>query len=671
MKSIKLTLTAALATALQISDAQAADKVTALDAQAITPTLVSGGVDWKILGDDNRNATVTVQYREAGTPTWRTGLDLFRLQHEDINAFTGGDAFAQASGFTMNRPLLPYDIPNLFSGSIFNLTPDTEYDVRVSMTDPDGVQGVAEQTVRFRTRKTPVAGAGNGRVFHVYPWNHQGEKIQPAFTGLIAAYYWEGRQADWSTVGPVRVHAGDTILVHAGLYKDTRGHYGDGVEGQTEPTLGTPFDGTYYLVADGTADNPITIKAAGDGEVIFDGDGNAVLFNLMGGDHHHFEGITVRNTDVAFLTGIKNIAGADGFMLTKSKVEDVGRGIRGDWAGARDYYIADNVFIGRNPRTYVMSWSDDWRGLPGFPERITGPNGSEYAVKVYGQGHVVAYNDVRFFHDGIDVATYGAPEADESLLPVSIDIYNNYMNGFGDNCVEADGGARNIRVFENICLNGARGSYSSQTIFGGPAYFFRNVSVASVGMSAKFSITPAGVLHFNNTYVAENHDMAFVSNVHFRNNLFVAHGGLGATNGYVVKTYTNYSSSDYNAFNFADSISNPFGWTSPAFGTDRDYDDNPQARLYKTLRAYSRATGQDAHSVMFDPAEFVSLDMPNDPDRTRIYDTSGYDLRLKAGASVIDKGVNLPNITDDYAGSAPDIGAYEFGQPLPHYGPRE
>jgi hypothetical protein len=30
----------------------------------------------------------------------------------------------------------------------------------------------------------------------------------------------------------------------------------------------------------------------------------------------------------------------------------------------------------------------------------------------------------------------------------------------------------------------------------------------------------------------------------------------------------------------------------------------------------------------------------------------------------------IPNVTDGYTGKAPDLGAYEFGAPVPHYGPR-
>jgi hypothetical protein len=46
------------------------------------------------------------------------------------------------------------------------------------------------------------------------------------------------------------------------------------------------------------------------------------------------------------------------------------------------------------------------------------------------------------------------------------------------------------------------------------------------------------------------------------------------------------------------------------------------------------------------------------------------DLRPKAGSSVEDAAVHIPNINDQYKGLAPDCGAYEVGQQLPHYGPR-
>ena len=40
------------------------------------------------------------------------------------------------------------------------------------------------------------------------------------------------------------------------------------------------------------------------------------------------------------------------------------------------------------------------------------------------------------------------------------------------------------------------------------------------------------------------------------------------------------------------------------------------------------------------------------------------------GSPAIDKGVVLPNIDDCFRGRAPDAGAFELGDPPPHYGPR-
>jgi hypothetical protein len=45
-------------------------------------------------------------------------------------------------------------------------------------------------------------------------------------------------------------------------------------------------------------------------------------------------------------------------------------------------------------------------------------------------------------------------------------------------------------------------------------------------------------------------------------------------------------------------------------------------------------------------------------------------LTLKPLCAAIDAGQSLPNLCDDFEGAAPDLGAYEFGRAVPHYGPR-
>jgi hypothetical protein len=624
------------------------------------PTLTAVGLEWRIRGDDNRNAVVRVSYRKHGEQGWREALPLFRLQREPVM----GGVPREGSGEHFNR----YVAPNMFAGSILNLDPDTEYDCRLVISDPDGVQGRSVRVLTVRTRREPEPAPG-GAIYHVYPFGYSGTRLEPAFTGLLAAYYLGSDQSDHSRAMPARVKPGDTLLIHGGLYKDQRFLY-SGFD-RTRPALGTPFDGTYYLTQSGTAAKPIVIKAAGDGEVIFDGDGCDNLFNLMAGNYNYFEGITVRNTHVAFKLGIKSIAGSSGFTLKHSRVYDVGRVVEAGWSGSRDFYIADNVFIGGHDPEKLQSWftPEVWSRFPGYPALIT----SEYAVKVYGQGHVVAHNYVANWHDGIDVDTYGDPDGTPEELrdrvPVSIDIYENDIYNVADNCIEADGGAHNIRVFRNRCFNSAGGALSAQPIFGGPLYVYQNlVYGTTTGGYLKFVDTPAGVLFYQNTLIGQIRYFGPAANVHFRNNLILADGWSVPV--FALRTSTNYSTSDFNGFRPNPGAEYAFDWDSPPFGTASDYRGNLQTRHFAGLSEYSRATGQDRHSVTVDFDTFVNVALPDKADPQRLYRPEDLDFRLRAGSPAVDAGVELPTITDGFTGRAPDLGAYELGRPVPRYGPR-
>src|SRR5499426_2950293 len=63
----------------------AVDKTTSRDFTAEPPTLISLGFEWRIDGDDNRNATVAVSYRKKGESAWKEGLPLLRIGNERIN----------------------------------------------------------------------------------------------------------------------------------------------------------------------------------------------------------------------------------------------------------------------------------------------------------------------------------------------------------------------------------------------------------------------------------------------------------------------------------------------------------------------------------------------------------------------------------------------------------
>jgi hypothetical protein len=632
------------------------------------PTLICLGFEWYVEGDANHNATVEVWYREKRHHVWKKALPLLRIQNEEC-----------ICAFSVNW--LDYVTPNLFAGSIMDLEPDTAYECKFLMSDPDGVRGNAFETVTVRTRPEPKPYEG-GNVYHVYPtWDPEelAEKPgQPAFPNLMLAYYAGGGcTADWWNLHPPRVQPGDTILIHAGEYKEDWTFYGADLFGQGQ---GTKFSGTYFLTQSGTPEKPIVIKAAGDGEVIFDGNGNFNLFNVMAANYNYFEGLTIRNTDVAFWAGQKRITGCSGLTVKNCIIENVDKGVHAEWSGSKDFYIADNVFIGRHNQEQIHSWTNP-NGGGSYPyEKCL----SEYAIKVTGEGHVICHNNIAHFHNGICHATYGVPEGypaygHPDVYPVekvlkqdrmfrANDMYNNFIQNVHDNAIEADGTMYNIRVLRNFCIDGASQALSSQTLYGGPAYFIRNIIYhGPSGGFVKHQCNPSGSLYFHNTAVARV-SAGSGSNDHYRNNLifdWIPHQSI-----FSVDTFTNYTSSDYNGF-FADpDAAYSFAWNSPPFDILKDYINPREVRRYSTLEDYSEATGQDQHSILVDYGIFENVDPPDLADIPRIYDAGLLDFQLIPGSAAVDAGCILPNVNDDFTGAAPDLGALEVGQTLPIYGPR-
>jgi hypothetical protein len=630
--------------------------VTAGELVVEPPTLISLGFEWRIEGDADRDSAVAVAYRRAGERDWRDSLPLLRVQNER----------------TYYVETLSYTAPNMFAGSLFELDEDTAYEVRLTLTDPDGVSGEAQRVVNVRTRAEPQPFAG-GNTYHVYPFGYQGPKQEPAFTGLLAAYYKNALGGDWSRAAPPRVQPGDTLLVHAGEYKDfDRFSYSHEIRTQYGTCCGTPWDGTFYLTQDGTAERPIAIKAAGDGEVIFDGDGNNVLFNVMGADYTYFEGITFRNTNLGIEAGQKSIAGAVGLTVKHSKFDQVGVAIHSDWSASKNFYIADNVMNGRNDPTYLIGWFSipPWNSVEGFLEKQRMK--SYYAVSIYGSGHVLAYNRVTNFHDGIDHATYGMPDdwpnTPRDRMPVSNDIYGNDVSNMHDNCFETDGGMHNQRLFRNRCFNAGVGAMSPQPIFGGPVYFIRNVVYNSVYGPLKIQADPSGILVYQNTYIGEIQQITPASNMHFRNNLII--GTKARPVLFAIDTHTPWSSSDYNGFHVNEGAEYSFQWNSPPAGGAVDYTSAREVRRFKTLAEYQRATGQDRNSRAVDYSVFVNAAPPDLTNPTKLASPNDVDLRLQPRSRAVDGGMLLPGLTDGFTGRAPDLGAYEVGAELPHYGPR-
>jgi len=604
------------------------------------PTLLNLGFEWSITGDDNRNAEVAVQYRPSGESGWHTALPLLRIGGENV----GRDA-----------ENLHYTVPQGFAGSILNLQPGTEYECRFTLTDPDGASGQTTQTVKVRTRTEPQPYSG-GRILHVYPPDHRGNRQQPSFPGLLQAYYGAGL-GDWSVVREGRAQPGDTILVHAGLYRPDRLNYVD--------PLAAPFDGTFTLSLKGAPERPITIKAAGDGEVIFDGAGNHILFEVMASAHHIFDGLTFRNTDVAILAGKKEVLGATGLTVKNCRFENIGFGVWTEYAGSSDFYIADNLFLGRDDRFRVIGWTGP---IAPYPAHLLI---SYYAIKVYGPGHVIAHNAIAYFHDGIGISTYGTPEPDPERQASSIDIYNNDIHMSNDDFIESDGGVHNIRVFQNRGVNAFHGGYSSQPIFGGPVYFIRNLLYhVQSGVAFKLDARPAGLFMYHNTIIGEQAVRSPTGNVHWRNNLFMGRDTPGRGIMYWGNATAQYSS-DYNGFRPNKDVGEQFLWLAPSAPGQTLYQNSrEQWKSFHTLAELQAATGQERHGREVDFDIFEAMTPPDPAKRYAVYHSMDLNFRLRANSKAIDAALILPTVNEGFTGAGPDLGAIEFGKPEPHYGPR-
>jgi hypothetical protein len=227
-----------------------------------------------------------------------------------------------------------------------------------------------------------------------------------------------------------------------------------------------------------------------------------------------------------------------------------------------------------------------------------------------------------------------------------------------------------------MLINHPSHAFCNQPTLGGPVYWIRNIAYNLPAGSTRLTNGAAGALFYNNTIVSET-NVAAASNIHWRNNLMLGQNSAPAI--LSVNTFTSYTSSDYNGFRVNPGAAAAFEWAAPPSGVVSDFtgpghDARLQARKFASLAEYVAATGQDRHSVAVDYDVFVNvrrLDAQDAAIVQKLYKADEFDFRLKPASAAVDKGVPLATVTDGFAGRAPDLGALEVGQAMPHYGPRK
>ncbi|MBA3845459.1 MAG: right-handed parallel beta-helix repeat-containing protein [Planctomycetes bacterium] len=537
----------------------AGDAITPGEVTTPWPTITNLAVEWAFTGDDDADSTVDARFRPVGATDWREAMRLRRV--------VGGDSQTVEPVFTW---------ATRHSGSIIDLRPDTEYEIALTLTDPDG--GSAERSVRVRTRPVPQAAA-----------DAPVRKVGP------------------STIASLQ--AGEIGLLEAGDY------------------------GEFHAPRDGEPGKPIVLRSL---------DGSAVFKHISLHERKwvFVEGVTVRNPDQD-QTGIK-MNFSERCVVRRCTIEAT-NGIRATQIpGARESYIADNIITGTTP------WTNAAMGAGGA-------NIGE-GIEMTGPGNVICFNLVRGHRDCI--STYEATPTEQ----ICVDIIGNDIAVGADDGIEADFLHHNGRVLRNRLTNCFVG-ISSQPGFGGPNYIIRNVMYNLAYAPFKLHRGSVGDVVLHNTVVKCGDGMACFSGTafdqaYFRNNLCIGGpnggevwGGYGSGNSWAahLAAHGPLCSFDYDALG---THLTPFHVRIGKFNADS----------IEELRKGPHE--QHAVQVGMDVFDGVAFPDPPLPER------EAPDLRPRAGSAVVDVALRLPNINDGFAGDGPDMGAYEAGQPLPHYGPR-
>lgn len=387
---------------------------------------------------------------------------------------------------------------------------------------------------------------------------------------------------------------------------------------------------TFYR--NGTASQPIVIRGGTfNGDVRFDGRSYVFLENATVNGMVKFNtatGIVVRNCTIN--------AGSLGGVIAYTP--------DGVTAGATMCTIEDNVILGPYP----------------FEEAYLGANGATSAegIEMTGPGNVIRYNRVRGFRDCISFLEGGG-----AVNQICNDVYGNDIENGCDDGVEADYAMGNCRIYRNRLTNCYVG-LSSQPSCGGPTYFLRNEMYNCIYSPFKLHNGSVGDVAYHNTVVKCGDAFAVYSGATwsravFRNNLFLGGAGGG--------TYGGYSNGNGDVANLgaADATCsfNYDGYGSIGTGT---FDGNIGGTSFSSL-AQLKSSTTETNAVQVTMSIFAaSVAFPNPP----LPERPKADLRLASGSAAVDLGIPIANVNDGYSGSAPDLGAHEYGSPLPTYGPR-
>ncbi|PCJ57077.1 MAG: hypothetical protein COA79_17255 [Planctomycetota bacterium] len=393
----------------------------------------------------------------------------------------------------------------------------------------------------------------------------------------------------------------------------------------------------FSVKANGTEQKPIIFRGPTTGEANIDGGGSSnpkvkprvSVIRIKDRKHLWFENLSIRNGFYAI-----NGNSSSNIVVRRCKFRNVAKGFNAQNGGYKKsvhHFIVDNDYLG------PTKWPRE-RGIETF-----------CLTYMSGSGHIVAYNKISNAGDAVHGTGHGSWSA--------CDIYSNEANICTDDAFETDHSEFNIRVWGNVIRNVAHG-ITAQPSRGGPTYIFRNVIYNATYSPFKLNNHTTGVMIFHNTCFKNKNAFNIVpaqetvTNIRMRNNLFLCHMGTGLYVGTRNMKLSDFDNDGYGGFK-------QFARWNGKINYKTVGDAKSGGQIYKDKGAY-----------LINPKTCFASKLLPPADKNKTYTLKEIDYRLAPKSDAVDKGVVLPNFNDGFKGKAPDLGALEEGQPLPHVGPR-
>jgi len=608
----------------------------------------AGGVLLTVSGDANANSAAALEWRPAG------------------------DSFLPA------QPLERIDTTH-FAGSLFGLAPGTSYEARVTLADPDGVSG-SPVTAAFATRSEALA--------------------EPTLRTLYVSASGDDGNPGTSPGSPVRTiqraanlaQAGDLVLIQPGVYRESvsvprsgtaaqpivfRGNGAGAILDGADATIaaGAPWTpaagGSWSLVTGFATGHVVTeagrlyrytslaalqaLAAGAPGGFYFDGTTLYLKFADASSPSSHT--VHAARFEDGFAVDGRSYVRIENLEIRHYGSGDYGKGVylrySSDCAvrSSRIHEVGSAGIWVKGGERHLLESNEIWdTSIFAWPWGETKGSSSENNAIAFsddvGRGHVVRRNTVHGTFNGIAPCGSAAPP---SGVTNETDVYENVLYQHTDDGFEPEGYCSNLRLWGNR-LQDVHMAFAVAPAAPGPLFLVRNVAwrVGNTRTSLQDGYT-ASAIKINSGYAEPVGPLlvyhnTFVTDVPATDAIALLNPGYS--------TFIRARNNVIAGTRYALDKVNPVAWS----GDGDDLYTTDASRLvwwtgtrYDTLGAF-QALGQEPSGLSAPP----QLTSP----------ASG-NFEPQPGSPLIDAGVALAGINDDYAGAGPDVGAFEWSGPPP------